>query len=123
MIIIVYDVAIKHCKFALDSFKEKQSFEKRAKHIYKVQDAVSELMSALNMEAGGDIAKSLYRLYDYMIRRLIYANTQSEAEPIEEVLGYMLELRETWEKAIGDLKKSQGAIKPGTPAKKFAISG
>ena len=44
-----------------------------------------ELMTTLNFEAGGDIAKNLYQLYDYMYFRLVRANIDKNIDYVKEV--------------------------------------
>ncbi len=116
LIVIAYDVAIKHCKLAIEKFSDKTKIEERTKHLFKVQDAITELMSALKMDAG-DIAKNLYMLYDYMLRRVVHANAHNEPGCIEEILVYLNDLRSAWKEAIVQLKgaSAQGeSSQPGS---------
>src|SRR5271157_3268617 len=83
LILIAYDVAIKHCKISLGQFGNFQLIEERSKHICRAQDAVTELMSALRMDVG-EIARNLYRLYDYILRRLVEANIKNDRARVEE---------------------------------------
>ncbi len=53
-------------------------------------------MNTLNFEAGGQVAKDLYSLYDYMYKSLIRANIDKDIDKLEEVKRYMEELRDTW---------------------------
>ena len=41
------------------------------------------LKTGLNMEAGGDVAANLSRLYDYIVRTLLTANLKSDAEQLD----------------------------------------
>ena len=122
LILIAYDIAIKNCKLALEKFKDKGLIEERTKHLLKVQDAVTELMSALQLDVG-PIAENLYKLYDYMLRRLIHANAHSESKPGEEVLGHLLELRDAWNDAITQLKNVQAAPPAQQQPQSIAITG
>ncbi|MBD3317146.1 MAG: flagellar export chaperone FliS [Chitinivibrionales bacterium] len=108
LIIIAYDVAIKHCKLALEHFEGRENIETRTKHLFKVQDAVSELMGSLKLEMG-EIAQNLHRLYDYMLRRLVAANSRNERAAVEEVLKHLTTLREAWKDAIATLRTQSGA--------------
>ena len=103
LIIIAYDVAIKHCRLAIDIFSDKKKIEERTKHLFKVQDAITELMSSLKIDVG-EIAQNLYRLYDYMIRKLVDANIKQEVQDVKEVLGYLESLRSAWKEAINNLR-------------------
>lgn len=106
LILIAYDVAIKHCKISLGQFGDFKVIEERTKHICKAQDAVTELMNALRMDVG-EIAHNLHRLYDYILRRLVEANIKNDRVRVEEVLKYLEELREAWSQAIANLRKEK----------------
>ena len=121
LILIAYDVAIKHCKISLERFNDKEFIKERTKHICRAQDAVTELMSALRMDVG-EIANNLYRLYDYIIRRMVEANIKNDKTKIEEVLVYLVDLRDAWNQAIANLKRE--AVKTSEPIlQNFAITG
>ena len=104
LILIAFDVAIKHCKISLEQFGDLERIVDRTKHICRAQDAVTELMSALRMDVG-EIAHNLYRLYDYILRRMVEANIKNDKSRIEEVLGYLVDLRDAWSQAIFNLKR------------------
>ena len=104
LILITYDVAIKHCKLSIEKFEDRKCIEERTKHLCKVQDAVTELMGSLKMEMGS-IAHNLYRLYDYMIRRLIEANLKSDKTIVQEILRHLEELRDAWSQAIVNVRR------------------
>ncbi|MBN1306775.1 MAG: flagellar export chaperone FliS [Chitinispirillaceae bacterium] len=103
LILIAYDVAIKHCKLALEKFDLGDKIEERTKHLFKAQDAVTELSSALRMDVG-EIAHNLYRLYEYILRSLVDAGVKNNKGKIAEVLGYLENLRSAWDEAIKTLK-------------------
>jgi flagellar protein FliS len=109
LILIAYDVAIKHCKLALEKFDDMHFLEQRTKHIFKVQDAVTELLSALRLDVG-EVAQNLYRLYDYMLRAMVQASVKNDKAKVEEVLRYLVELRESWEVAIHKVKNDAAAM-------------
>ncbi len=108
LILIAYDVAIKHCKLAMDKFGDRKLIEERTKHLCKAQDAVTELMGSLRLDVG-EIAHNLYKLYNYMIRRLIEANIKSDAHIVREILGYLEDLRGAWAQAIINVRKENAA--------------
>lgn len=55
------------------------------------------LNASLNKEVGGDLALSLAALYDYMIKRLLFANLNNDMAALNEVAGLLGELKEAWE--------------------------
>lgn len=97
LLLMLYEGAIKFLKFSKVSIDEKD-MQKAHNYIVKTQDIITELMVTLNMDI--EISKSLYSLYDYMKFRLIQANIKKDKEQIDEVIGMLTELKETWEQII-----------------------
>ena len=48
------------------------------------------------MEAGGEVAANLRRLYEYLDRRLLESNIKKEAGGIKEVIARITVLRDAW---------------------------
>ena len=119
LILIAYDIAIKNCKMAIDKFDIKDRIEERTKHLFKAQDAVTELLSALRVDVG-EVAQNLYKLYDYMLRSLVDAGVKNKKEKIVEVVGYLESLRDAWDAAIRQLKAESA---PSIDLSKMAVNG
>lgn len=96
LLIMLFDGAIKNLKLAELSIASKE-IEKTNTYLTKTQNIIEELMYTLNYEAGGDIAKNLYQLYEYMYNKLIRANIDKDIDGVLEVKNFMEELRDTWE--------------------------
>ncbi len=94
LIVMLYDKAIKSIKVAINEIPNKNTYEIHT-NIVKAQDIISELMLALDFEAG-DVAKRLWSLYTYMNKKLVDGNVKKDVEPLKEVLGYLTELRDAW---------------------------
>jgi len=58
---------------------------------------VGGLQGSLNEEAGGEIAGNLSNLYDYMVNRLLVANSQNDESILDEVSGLMVEIKMGWD--------------------------
>lgn len=119
LILIAYDVAIKNCKLALEKFDLRDKIEERTKHLFKAQDAISELLSALRVDVG-EVARNLYKLYDYILRSLVDAGVKNNKGKIVEVLGYLENLRGAWDEAIRTLKMESA---PSLEAGNVAMQG
>lgn len=119
LILIAYDIAIKNCKLAIDKFEIKDKIEERTKHLFKAQDAVTELLSALRVDVG-EVAQNLYKLYDYILRSLVDAGVKNNKEKIVEVIGYLESLRDAWDAAIRQLKAESA---PKIDLSKMAVNG
>jgi flagellar protein FliS len=78
---------------------EAGDFASKGEHITKAQDIINELNAVLDMDAGGEVAANLRRLYCYMIKRLSEANINKDPRLIREVIKLIEELNQSW-KAI-----------------------
>ncbi len=78
-----------------------------ARYLKKAQDIICELMSSLDFEKGGEIARNLFRVYEYMNYRLIQANLRRDPSVVAEVRGLVLQLKEAWEEAERKIGKSR----------------
>lgn len=63
--------------------------------LMRVQDIIQELNLTLNLDAG-EIATNLRRIYDYMLERLIDANTTKSLAPVREVKALLNDLLDGW---------------------------
>jgi flagellar secretion chaperone FliS len=96
LLIMLSDGAIRFCKQAIEALHQKR-YEEANKYLFKVRDIILEFVITLDKKS--PVAEGLTKLYDYFIFKLIEANTTKHAEPAEEVLGYLLELKDTWKQA------------------------
>jgi flagellar protein FliS len=119
LILVTYDVAIKHAKLALEIFDDKKQIEARVKHIFKIQDALEELQESLNMDAGGEIANNLYNLYTFMFQATVDANIKNDKTLVEEVLRYLETLRDAWAQAT---VKAKAEMAPQMSFENMAMS-
>jgi len=103
LIIMIYDHCIRWCRLALEAMA-KGDVAARTKAIFKVQDGLTELTCALDYEKGGDIAKNLFRLYDFYSRHLTEANMRNLPENVAAVQKMMEDLRSAWEQAIRNVR-------------------
>lgn len=97
LLLMLYDAAVQNLDLARKGLAD-GNIPSVHKHLVKTQDIVMELMSTLNMEY--EISKNLYSLYDYLYRRLVQANVEKSAELVDEVRGFIVELRDTWREAV-----------------------
>jgi flagellar protein FliS len=71
----------------------------RSGRIFRAIEVLAELSGSLDRGRGGEIARQLAELYDYMQRRLIDANIRQTDEPLAEVLGLLEMLSSAWQEA------------------------
>jgi len=58
---------------------------------------IDNLRASLDIPNGGTISTGLASLYDYMERRLVQANAQSDAEIIKEVVNLVNDIKSAWD--------------------------
>lgn len=104
LLMMLYDGCIKFLKHAIDGL-EKKDLAKFGRFLSKAQAIIVELINTLDFEKGGDIAKDLDRLYDFMMFYLTEANLQKDPAKILKVI----ELLETISKAYSDILESGAA--------------
>jgi flagellar secretion chaperone FliS len=99
ILLLLYDGAIKFLRIARNALLAEE-WEKSHHNLIKTQNILLELMTSLNMEVGGDMARNLYRLYDYYIWSLVQANIHRDVNRVDEVITHLKNLKQTWEQAI-----------------------
>jgi flagellar protein FliS len=98
--IITFDILITSTTKAIAGLKA-PVLDVQAVHddLRRGQRACALLMGALNFEIGGDVARNLFRVYEYWHHELFMANMRKSAETIEQILPDFKDYRETWTEA------------------------
>lgn len=110
LLVMLCDGAIRFCKLAIEDIR-KQNMNAAHEHIFKAQDIISEFV--ITLDQSSPIAKDLLRMYDYLIYRLVQANTKKDIEALEEVAGLVKELKETWVQAAKLMNSQRSGIQHG----------
>ncbi|RDI40112.1 flagellar export chaperone FliS [Falsibacillus pallidus] len=95
--LMLYNGCLKFINQAKQAMVSK-NIEARNTSILKAQKIVQELMVTLNMDL--KVSQNMMALYDYINRRLIEANVNSDTAILEEVEGMVTEFRDTWKQVI-----------------------
>jgi flagellar protein FliS len=103
ILLMLYQAAIKNCKKAIEAIEQK-NLSKKGEHIGKLQDIVVELSNSLDFEVGGEVAKELASLYDYILYSSTQANIKIEKSHLEGCLKVLNTLYDGWTEAIKNLK-------------------
>ena len=107
VISLLYDGAINFIRVARKRM-ELGDIAGKGLYIGKASSVVGELLSSLNMEAGGDIAKNLRRTYYFVMDRLINANMKNDQKALDEAEKVLDVLRSAWK----DLGKNNTVVIP-----------
>lgn len=108
ILLMLYQAAIKNCKKGIEAIEER-NIPKKGEYIGKLQDIVVELSNSLDYEVGGDVAKELASLYDYILYASTQANIKIDKAQLEGCLKVLTTLYEGWAEAIKNLKTVKSA--------------
>ena len=95
LVILCYEGCIANASRALDEMKKGNVAEKGV-YLGKATAIVSELLSSLDKEQGGEIAERLESLYMYVLNSFSRANLKNDPAPIETSVNVLKELKEGW---------------------------
>jgi flagellar protein FliS len=99
LVLMLYDGAISFLERALTGFQYKdpaQFNQTISNNVIRAQAIVREMNARLDMKRGGEVAENFRQLYNYFNRRLQQANFKKQKEPIEEVIGHLRDIRDSW---------------------------
>jgi len=92
---MLYDGALRFLKQAQRAIQQDDLYHKN-ENLTKAQRIVAELLSCLDMEKGGEIAKNLFALYSYVYDQMVQANLNDDLEAIERSVKVLSDLRMSW---------------------------
>ncbi len=95
--LMLYEGAIKFCNLALDGVAEKDIL-KAHKNIMKVERIIEEFQITLDRKY--PVAEDFDNVYSYLMMRLCEANVKKDREILEEVLGHLRTMRDTWKEVM-----------------------
>lgn len=95
LIVMLMDGALERISAARGCIRNK-AYAQKAQLIHRSVSILDELRNCLNAEAGGELARNLDGLYDYMCRQLLLATVQNEIKPLDEVTKLLQQIRDSW---------------------------
>ncbi|OFZ71013.1 MAG: flagellar export chaperone FliS [Betaproteobacteria bacterium RBG_16_58_11] len=97
LILLLYDGAIGALATAKGQMQD-MKFAEKGRLISKAIGIIEGLRVVLDFDKGGEIAKNLNDLYEYMKHRLTIANLKNDPEGPAEVIRLLNDLRTAWAK-------------------------
>jgi flagellar protein FliS len=105
LIVKIFDALVLASQQAHDKLlNDRQDIEGIHKALLRAQRACCLLMGSLNMEIGGELAKNLFRVYEFWHHELVMTNMQKDITRLERVMPYFRDYRETWQQAVTQFK-------------------
>lgn len=96
LIVMLYQGAIKFLKLGVKEI-EASNFEAKNTYFNKAWDIINELNVSLDMDAGGEIAINLRKLYSFILSHISTANIKNDQSAAQEVIDMLEELKQGWE--------------------------
>jgi len=104
--LMLYEGAIKFGNIAISAMKkEPKDIEIAHINIVKVQKIIEEFRSTLNWDYA--VAQDFDNVYVYLLQRLLQANMAKDPEIMEEVVGHLRTMRDTWIEVMNKNKKGE----------------
>ncbi len=95
--LMLYDGAIKFCNIALTAV-EKNDVQRAHENIKKAEAIITELRASLDRKY--PVWEDFERVYEYIYKNLVEANIRKDAGALEEALGRIREMRDTWKEVM-----------------------
>jgi len=96
IIVMLYEGIVRFNRQAQDAMRDGE-VKNRGIYINKSIAILAELINSLNMEEGGEIATSLYNLYEFSIQQIAAANIKNDPALLDSVNKVINELKGGWE--------------------------
>lgn len=95
IVVLLYDAAVQSMELARHAI-EANNLADKGRFLGRAISIVGELDCALDYEQGGEIARLLHRIYEYVLATLIEANVRNDGRRLEGALRCLNVLREGW---------------------------
>lgn len=96
LIQLLFDGALERIMMAKAQIQAK-NIEGKNKLLGKAVEIIGGLRGFLDQEKGGELARRLDALYEYMELRLFQANIKNDVAAIDEVVGLLKEIKSGWD--------------------------
>lgn len=99
LILMLFDKALRSLQAALTGFEYQDPRERNEtihNNIRRALEIIRFLKGSLNMEAGGELAVTLRKLYFYFEECLVKSNMRKHRDGVDEVIAHLEGLRNAW---------------------------
>ncbi len=124
LIVKIFDILVLAATQALEKLQnQRDDIEGIHKALLRAQRALALLMGSLDMELGGDVARNLFRVYEFWHHELVMANMQKDPVRVERLLPDFKDYRQMWGQAISEFKAMQREKSAAQSGQGFAAVG
>ena len=114
LVLMLYEAAISALERALPAFSYEdpgESISTIHNNLHRAQEIIRELNMALNLDQGGEFAKTLRGLYNYFEKRIWESNLKKTRAGVDEVIKHLSVLRDAW----ATMLRNQGMVPGAEP--------
>jgi len=109
LVLMLMDGALERMAIARGNI-ERGQIARKTQALHQCVKIINELRGSLNLTQGGPLAQNLSDLYDYMLRQILRANLDSDAQCIKEVASLMGEIRSAWVAIGPEVRQMQAPV-------------
>lgn len=95
--LMLYEGCLKFIKRAEQAIEDRK-IEDKNKNLIKAQNIIRELMVTLNTDVA--VSKNMMQMYDFIMAKLVEANTGNDVEALKEAERFVIDFRDTWREVI-----------------------
>lgn len=95
--LMLYNGCLKFINLSRNAI-EANNVQLRHENLVKAQNIIRELMVTLKTD--NELGKSMLAVYDFILSRLVEANTENSVEKLAEAEGLVKDFRDTWKEAL-----------------------
>ena len=98
---MLFDALVANSLRAIDLFEAGDRITGR-RWLIRAQEIVIELRCSLDTERGGELARNLDRMYDFVYHKLLAASSAGDPAPVRVAIEIVTPLRASWRAACVD---------------------
>ena len=99
LLLAMYDGALRYAQAARSAIVS-GDLEKKGGAVSALMAVIAELSNTLDHSKAESLCNNLMRLYSYFLERVQQASVRMDVVPLDEVIGHLQSLRETWAQAV-----------------------
>ncbi len=108
LIEMLYQVSIHSLRKAIGHLKSGDALA-RSREVTRAQEAVNELMAALDHSVGASFTQTLAALYVYVQQQVLKGHAGPSEEALERAIGILSTLQEGWQGVCAEVTKASQA--------------
>lgn len=113
LVVLLYDQLARDIQRAIEAV-EKRDIASRSRELDHALLVLGQLQGTINLETGGDVARTLDHFYEVVRKNLLLAAVQDSSDLLQRQRQHILAVREAWWQV--ERQQSAGLASPGAHA-------